>query len=234
MADTNQASLFALKGVCNSQPLVASIAGMRHVEGQEVFLQSKVVPKLFFRQDVATVAMGDYGEEGPGHASTFEAPGQGRLSSSQFVKVGLFTAEAVPPGAVVGSADLQPVIAKMEGFSLHDGGHKHAGCLAGCTEVHPSGFDWVSNPYARLFDTVCQCFPQARIDVGFAEIEEGWKEVCADGFLKRFKIARYVGADAGGILSFALQAECKARVGGLGVVHSLWLVIPLRPPMWKS
>jgi len=202
-----------LEGVFNCQPLAASIAGRRHVEGQEVFPQAKVVPKLFFRQDVATVAMGGCGQEGPGHTSTFEALCQGRLASSQFVKVGLFTVDTVPPDAVVGSADLQPVIAKMEGFSLHDGGHKHASCLAGCTEVHPSGFNWVSNPYARLFYTVCQCFPQARIDVSFAEIKEGWKEVCADGFLKGLKIARYVGADAGGILPFTLETKCEAGVG---------------------
>ena len=114
MADANQASLFALEGVFNCQPLAASIKGVWHVEGQEVFPQTKVVPKLFFRQDVATVAMGDYGQEGPGHTCTFEAPGQGRLASSQFVKGGLFLAETVPPGTVVGSANLQPVIAKME------------------------------------------------------------------------------------------------------------------------
>ena len=135
MADANQASLFALEGVFNSQPLAASIAGVRHVEGQEVF------PQLFFRQDVATVAMRDYGQEGPSHTCTFEAPGQGRLASSQFVKVGLFLAEAVPPGTVVGSANLQPVITKMEWFPLDNGGHKHASCLAGHSEVHAGGFD---------------------------------------------------------------------------------------------
>ena len=46
MADANQASLFALEGVFNSQPLTASITGVQHVEGQKVFPQSKVVPEL--------------------------------------------------------------------------------------------------------------------------------------------------------------------------------------------
>ena len=105
----------------------------------------KVVSKLFFCQDVATVAMGVDVHEGPNHTYMFDAPGQIRNALTQLVEVGLFPAEAVLPSKLVGAANLQPVIAKVEGFPLDYGDHKHASCLAGRFEVQAGGFEWISN-----------------------------------------------------------------------------------------
>ena len=75
-------------------------------------------------------------------------------------------------------------------------------------------------PMPDFFDAVGKRLAPFGVDVFHSDIHERRKKALPDDSFQRLEVPSDFRADAGGILSLTLQAECKSGIGGLRVVHS--------------
>jgi len=163
--------------------------------------------------------VGDGVSPDPGFACPFEASFDGRLTLSHLIDVVLFASKPPAPSAGAGGDDAAGVPAHVQRLLLDEGAHQNSGCMRGGFVCIARRINWVANAHAGFFDAVGQRLAPFWVYVLHPNIHERWKKALSDGSFQWLKISSDVGADAGGILPLALQAECEFCVGSLRVVH---------------